>query len=398
MNRRDALKFLGASALVPVVYGAVPGGMRAYAQAAQKQPAAGSIGNRVLVLVELKGGNDGLNTVIPYGEQTLRRLRPSLLLGQNEMVTLGDGLAFHPALKPLMAAWDGGQLGILRGVGYPQPNRSHFRSIEIWETASKSEEMLSEGWIASVLRGNVGKAADGIIIGDYEFGPLTGAAMRNVIMDKPDQFISQAQKIQAAKASAGGGALGHLLRTRAELLDASTKLAPLFAEPPALPVAFPGNGFGNQLKIATQLIMAKASVPVLKVSLGSFDTHVNQRGQHENLLKQLAEGLAAFRAAMIQTGHWNDVLVMTYSEFGRRANENASKGTDHGTAAPHLVMGGRVKGGFHGAQPSLDDLDAGDLKFSTDYRAVYATVARNWWGYKGDIGRLGAYKPLSLLA
>ncbi|MFN4283211.1 MAG: DUF1501 domain-containing protein [Alphaproteobacteria bacterium] len=395
MNRRDALKLLGATALMPVVYGAVPGGMRAYAQAAKQ--AAPSFGNRVLLLVELKGGNDGLNTVIPYADENLRNLRPNLVLPREELATLGDGLAFHPALKPLMAAWDKGDLGILRGVGYPQPNRSHFRSIEIWETASKSEEMLREGWIASVLRGRVGKAADGIVIGDFEFGPLVGARMRNVIMDKPDQFIAQAQKIQAAKDSDGGGALGHLLRTRAELLDASTKLAPLFAEPPALPVAFPNNAFGNQIKIATQLIMAAAGVPVLKVSLGSFDTHVNQRGQHENLLKQLAEGLAAFREAMIQTGHWNDVLVMTYSEFGRRANENASKGTDHGTAAPHLVMGGRVKGGFYGAQPRLDDLDAGDLKFSTDYRAVYATVARNWWGYKGDIGRLAAFKPLSLL-
>ncbi len=394
MKRRDALKFLGATALVPVMYGAVPGGMRAFAQAAKPQ----GVTNRTLVLVELKGGNDGLNTLIPYADENLRRLRPSLVLPQEEMVTLGEGLAFNPALKPLMTAWDKGQLGILRGVGYPQPNRSHFRSIEIWETASKSEEMLREGWIASVLKGNVGATADGIVIGDYEFGPLTGPRMRNVIMDKPDQFIAQAQRIQAAKDSDGGGALGHLLRTRAELLDASTKLAPLFAEPPALPVDFPNNAFGNQLKIATQLIMAQAGVPVLKVSLGSFDTHVNQRGQHDNLLKQLGEGLAAFREAMIQTGHWNDVLVMTYSEFGRRANENASKGTDHGTAAPHLVMGGKAKGGFHGAQPRLDDLDAGDLKFSTDYRAVYATVARNWWGYRGEIGRLGAYKPLSLLA
>lgn len=393
MNRRDALKFLGATALVPVIYGAVPGGMRAFAQSAKPQA-----GSRTLVLVELKGGNDGLNTLIPYADENLRRLRPSLVLPPEGMVTLGEGLAFNPALKPLMAAWDKGHLAILRGVGYPQPNRSHFRSIEIWETASKSEEMLREGWIASVLKGNVGAAADGIVIGDYEFGPLTGPHMRNVIMDRPDQFIAQAQRIQAAKDSDGGGALGHLLRTRAELLDASTKLAPLFAEPPALPVDFPNNGFGNQLKIATQLIMAQAGVPVLKVSLGSFDTHVNQRGQHDNLLKQLGEGLAAFREAMIETGHWNDVLVMTYSEFGRRANENASKGTDHGTAAPHLVMGGKVKGGFHGAQPRLDDLDAGDLKFSTDYRAVYATVARNWWGYRGDIGRLGAYKPLSLLA
>lgn len=394
MNRRDALKLLGATALMPVVYGAVPGGMRAFAQAAK--PAG--LGSRTLVLVELKGGNDGLNTLIPYADENLRRLRPSLVLPPEGMVTLGEGLAFNPALKPLMAAWDKGQLGILRGVGYPQPNRSHFRSIEIWETASKSEEMLREGWIASVLKGNVGATADGIVIGDYEFGPLTGPRMRNVIMDRPDQFIAQAQRIQAAKDSDGGGALGHLLRTRAELLDASTKLAPLFAEPPALPVDFPNNGFGNQLKIATQLIMAQAGVPVLKVSLGSFDTHVNQRGQHDNLLKQLGEGLAAFREAMIKTGHWNDVLVMTYSEFGRRANENASKGTDHGTAAPHLVMGGKAKGGFHGAQPRLDDLDAGDLKFSTDYRAVYATVARNWWGYRGEIGRLGAYKPLSLLA
>ncbi|HEY4135305.1 MAG TPA: DUF1501 domain-containing protein [Alphaproteobacteria bacterium] len=396
LSRRDSLKILGAAALVPVMYGA-PGPLRAYAQAARRLPAS-RIGKRVFVLVELKGGNDGLNTVIPYADPNLPQMRPSLVLPGEEMLTLGDGLAFNPALKPLMAAWDKGDLGILCGVGYPQPNRSHFRSIEIWETASKSEETLSEGWVASTLHGDVGRTADGIVIGDYEFGPLTGSAMRNVIIGKPDQFIAQAKKIQAVKDSSGGGALGYILRTRAELLDASTKLAPLFAEPPALPVAFPSTAFGNELKTAAQLIVADAGVPVLKVSLGSFDTHVNQRGQHDNLLRQLAEGLAAFREAMLVTGHWNDVLMLTYSEFGRRANENASKGTDHGTAAPHLLLGGRIKGGFHGAQPNLEDLEAGDLKFSTDYRAVYATVARDWWGLAGDIGRLGAHKSLGLLA
>ena len=388
MNRRHLLKLAAAGALIATV----PAPLRALAQ-----QAASGLRHRVLLLVELKGGNDGLNMVAPVADPLYHRLRPNLAIAKDAALPLKDGLAFNPVLKPLMDSWHSGDLAIARGIGYPQPNRSHFRSIEIWETASNSQETLQEGWVAGLLKGNVGRAADGIVIGDYEFGPLEGGAMRNVIFDKPEQFIAQAKRMQAIEAQSGG-ALGHLLRVRGELLGATGELAPIFAHPPQLAVEFPSFAFGQQAKVAAQLIAADAGVPVLKIAQRSYDTHVNQRATHDRLLGQLAETLAALRRALIAAGRWNDVLVMTYSEFGRRAAENASRGTDHGTAAPHLLMGGRVKGGFHGAQPRLDSLDAGDLKFTTDYRQLYATVARRWWGIERDLGRLASHKPLEVIA
>lgn len=389
MNRRDLLKYAGLGAFIATV----PAPLRALAQ--QAGPLAR---RRTLVLVELKGGNDGLNTVIPYSDPLYYELRPQLAVAKDGVLPLGGGLGFNPALKPLMAAWDKGELAIVRGVGYPQPNRSHFRSIEIWETASKSEETLHEGWVAAALKGGIGKAADGIIVGDYEFGPLQGPAMRNVIFQQPEQFIAQAKRMKAMEQANAGGALGHLLRVRADLRGATQQLEPLFDQEPQFATEFPKTPFGNQAKVAAQLIVAGAEVPAIKISLRSFDTHVNQRGQHDRLLGVLADGLAALRGALIESGRWNETLVMTYSEFGRRVRENANRGTDHGTASPHLILGGTVKGGFHGIQPRLDDLTDGDLKFSVDYRALYATVARRWWGIAGDIGRLGTYKPLNLVA
>lgn len=387
MNRRSILKLAGLGALIATV----PAPLRALAQ----QAAAG-LRDRVLLLVELKGGNDGLNMVAPVADPLYHRLRPNLAIAKDAALPLQDGLAFNPALKPLMESWQTGDLAIARGIGYPRPNRSHFRSIEIWETASNSEESLQEGWVAGLLKGNVGRAADGIVIGDYEFGPLEGGAMRNVIFNQPEQFIAQAKRMKAIEAQSGG-ALGHLLRVRGELLGATGELEPIFAAPPKLAVEFPAFAFAQQAKVAAQLIAAGAGVPVLKIAQRGYDTHVNQRGAHDRLLGQLAETLAALRGALIAAGRWHDVLIMTYSEFGRRAAENASRGTDHGTAAPHLLLGGSVKGGFHGAQPRLDDLDAGDLKFATDYRRLYATVARRWWGIDSNLGRLAAHRPLDFI-
>lgn len=388
MDRRELLKAL---ALGPLL-GGLPAPLRALAQTAWPPR------SRVLVLVELKGGNDGLNMVAPVGDALYQRQRPTLAIAPDAALPLGERLAFNPVMKPLMAAWQASDLAIARGVGYPQPNRSHFRSIEIWETAADSHETLQEGWVAGALKGNVGQAADGIVIGDYEFGPLEGGAMRNVIFDKPEQFIAQAKRLRGLEGGAGG-ALGHLLRVRGELIGATAELEAVFKAPPPLAVEFPSFAFAQQAKVAAQLIVADAGIPVLKLAQRGYDTHVNQRATHDRLLGQLAETLAALRAALIAANRWQDTLVMTYSEFGRRVGENASRGTDHGTAAPHLAMGGRVRGGFYGAQPRLEELDAGDLKFSLDYRRLYATVARRWWGLdNAALGRLAVHKPLDLIA
>jgi len=384
-NRRDLLKLLGAASLLPLLHGALPGGLRAHAQAA---PGA-AIGKRVLVLVELRGGNDGLATVVPHRDPALRSLRPNLTAPQESLLPIGGDLALHPALKPLMPAWDAGELAVVLGVGYPQPNRSHFRSIEIWETGSRSDEFLTEGWIARVLGGGSAGVADGIALADSRLGPLAGRQMRNLIIERPDQFAAQARRLRPAPESADG-ALGHVLRTRAELVAAADSLAGILERPFPGRVEFPQTQFGRQVATAARLIVSDARVPVLKLGLGSFDTHVNQRRRHDTLLEELAAGLHALRNSMLAAGRWNEVLVMTYSEFGRQVKENASRGSDHGSTAPQFLLGGAVAGGLHGAQPAVEEIDQDDPKGRVDFRDLYGAVARDWWGVAGARSGMGS--------
>ena len=393
LNRRDLLKFLGATPLLPMLYGAVPGNLRAHAEAAPSH----ATGNRVLVLVELRGGNDGLATVIPYKDPGLRKLRPNLMAAQESVLPVGNDLAFHPALEPLMPAWNAGDLAVVLGVGYPNPNRSHFRSIEIWETGSASDELLTEGWVAAALGGGVGAVADGIVIGGDRAGPLAGSRMRNLMMERPEQFIAQARRL---KPVIGGseGALGHILRTRRELVTAAGGLEDRLQPLPEKLAEFPKTVFGAQVKTAARLILSDIKVPVLKLGIGSFDTHTNQRGTHDRLLEQLAAGLQAFREAMRTAGRWDDVLIMTYSEFGRRVRENASRGTDHGTTAPQFLIGGAVTGGLHATQPEPEDVDRDNPDVRVDFRNLYDTLASEWWGIASVRDRTTEQHPLRIIS
>lgn len=354
---------------------------------------------RVLVLVELKGGNDGLNTVIPFRDPAYGRLRPGLAIASDQVLGLDAKTGLHPALAPMMESWTANQLAIVQGVGYDQPNRSHFRSIEIWETASDATTHLHEGWLSQVLAGQTqpGLITEGVAVGNEDDGPMRGSGMRSLSLANPERFFKATKRLirPTHAAAATNPALAHVLKTQNELHAAAEKIERKFAQIPASPVSFPRNKIGRQLEIAARLIAANVPLMVIKVTHGSFDTHANQAGQHRNLLGQLATSLKAFRDAMIQAGAWNDVMVMTYSEFGRRAAENGSRGTDHGTAAPQLLMGGKVKGGLYGKQPSLTDLAGGDLKHHVDFRRVYASVTREWWGLSGRTP--AGKKPLGLI-
>lgn len=343
--------------------------------------------DRVLVLVELKGGNDGLNMVVPYADPAYRRLRPHIALDRDQVLQLSPELGLHPGLKPLLPAWRSGDMGVVLGVGYPEPNRSHFRSIEIWDTASASNQYLSQGWIARAMQGNPRPASfalDAVTIDDNVL-PLSGPGLRNVVLRDVENFIRQAERMQqAASERAGNPALRHLLKVQGEIHHAALTLRDRMKNAPAPSVDMPGTLFGRQLDLALRLLLSGTPLTTIKLALGGFDTHARQREAHDRLMGVLGEGLAAFRAALIAAGLWDRVLVMTYSEFGRRVAENGSRGTDHGTAAPHFVMGGRVKGGFHGRQPPLDDLSEGDLRHTVDFRDVFATVARRWWGLDAE--------------
>lgn len=346
---------------------------------------AGSVSERVLILVELKGGNDGLNTVVPYADATYLSLRPNVQIKASEVIALdtlaGLKLGLHPSLSPLLSLWEKQQLAIVQGLGYPLPNLSHFRSIEIWDTASKSSEYLDEGWVTRAMHAGLEKAqftTQGVIVGAGDFGPLAGA--RAVTLQNTDAFVNQA-RLATVHEVAGTAALKHILQVESDISAAAQGLR---TEKVNFKTEFPNTPFGNAAKAAAQIVagqQAKAGVPVLRLSLGSFDTHQNQLGTHANLLKQLADGLAALQSALQEINAWDRTLIATYSEFGRRARQNQSNGTDHGTSAPHFVMGGAVRGGWHGAMSDLQRLDANqNLLFTTDFRSLLATIAKDWWG------------------
>jgi uncharacterized protein (DUF1501 family) len=347
---------------------------------------------RILLLVELKGGNDGLNTVIPYADPRYHQLRPGIGVARERTLQLDEHVGLHEKLTPLMESWKAGDLAIVQGVGYSNPNRSHFRSIEIWDTASAANQTLSEGWIARAFDGTrlpQGAGVDSIVI-DTNSLPMMGPELRTIVMQDAENFLRQAQAMKGKPAPSDGGnaALRHLLAVRQEVNAAAAGLSEKLREAQAPAHDYPnGPIFGRQLDLATRIITSGVPVVAVKVALGGFDTHANQATTHENLLAVLANGLSTFRTNMIAANRWNDVLVMTYSEFGRRAKQNASGGTDHGAAAPHFVMGGKVKGGLHGVQPSLADLQDGDVRHTVDFRDVYTTVARGCWNQQRSFGQ-----------
>jgi uncharacterized protein (DUF1501 family) len=348
----------------------------------------------LLVLLELRGGNDGLNTVAPVEDGRYFDVRPRLALRGEDVVALGEGMALHPALAPLRTLWDAREMTVIRGVGYPRPNLSHFRSIEIWDTASDSGQYLHEGWLTrAALQAPAFRAAaaDGVVIGATDLGPLGGGA-RAIALADPARFARQSRLAAAAPIEARG-ALAHLLRVERDIARAGVELRPDVN----FGTGFPPGPFGIAVRRAAE-VAATRRVPVIRVTLGGFDTHRNQSNVQAALLRQVAEGVRALRAALAEIAVWRDTLVLTYSEFGRRPRENASGGTDHGTAGVMFAFGPRVAGGFVGDAPSLARLDDdGNLRYTTDFRAVYATVLERWWGLD-SVRVLGArLPPLPLL-
>ncbi len=392
MNRRHFLQTLGAAASVPLA-----GTFNGVSWAAPAPtPANTTPYGNLLILIELKGANDGLNTVVPFANPAYASLRPRIAIARDQVLQLSEQEGLHPSLKPLMALWDNKELAVVQGLGYPNPNLSHFRSIEIWDTASKSEEYLDAGWLARAFNAVPAPkqfAADGVVVGSSDMGPLSGQGVRTIALADTAQFLRNARLAQAGS-DQRNSALKHILAVEQEILHAAGKLNTNFA----FKTEFPRNGFGNQVRTAAQLVASKAGIATIRLTLTGFDTHANQLGTHANLLKELAEGIAALKSAMEELNRWNSTLVMTYAEFGRRPKENQSSGTDHGTASVHFVTGGKVKGGLYGEGPRLDRLDGnGNLPFAVDFRSMYATVIDKWW--QGDSAKVlgGKFAALDLI-
>lgn len=366
--------------------------------------------DRVLVVVQLGGGNDGLNTVVPHGLDDYYRARPKLGLKGDEILRLNDELALNSKLTDLMRLYDDGKLGIVQGVGYPNPDRSHFRSMEIWQTASESDEYLSRGWIGRYFDNcceGAPRPQAGVAIGDRPQA-FDGEKGIGISTTDPGKFGWQPGK--GADMTAAFNALNHEAPAGSPVLDflqhtatnaiMSSKEVQEAARRGGVEAPQPGGGRRGAPQLATVagLIRGGLQTRIYYVSVGGFDTHANQADQHGRLLQQFSTAMAEFQAQLERDGTADRVTTMVFSEFGRRVHENGSGGTDHGTAAPLFLVGKHVKPGIHGAMPSLTDLDDGDLKHTVDFRAVYATLLQDWFA-ADPVKVLGKpYDTLGLLA
>lgn len=378
MKRRS---FLQKSALASTSI-FVPAFLRAY----QSGPLHSSRSGKILVIVQLSGGNDGLNTVVPFRNDIYYQQRPSLAIGKNEVVKLSDQLGLNPVLSPLQSLYDDGLLSIINNVGYPNPDRSHFRSMDIWHTASESDEYLSTGWLGRYLDSSCEgcQAAHHALEIDDELSlALKGQNKKGFAMSNPNQLKRQTNnpllKHLAEQAQPDHeenvAYLYKILADTYSSADYLTEKAKTFRSK----ASYPTTPFGRRLQQISELICADTDTRIYYVSLTGFDTHVNQKNQQERLLKQYAEGMKTFVQDLQQNNLLDDTLIMTFSEFGRRVKQNASRGTDHGTANNLFLMGGKLKHpGFYNEGPDLSSLDNGDLIYKVDFRDIYATILNKW--------------------
>lgn len=343
MNRRELITAILAGMSIPL--------------APLELAAASARNGRRLILVELSGVNDGLNTLVPIKDECYRELRPKIGLLKHEVFDLDQELALHSAMKPLDAAWQAGDMAVLQGLGYPGQNRSHFKSIAIWETGGDGNNSGKTGWLTEDIEGVAGAEqldAHGISL-DGGMGVFASPSGIWLSMTSMAQFSNLRTKIETLKTVDSKNPALSLVLDRGRALDASMrsiskKIGNLRYQSP---MRINAGDFGKQISMAASLIDAGIDAPVLKLKINGFDTHENQAWRHHALLRNLAKGLSGLRKALKRSGHWEDTLVMTYSEFGRRALENESGGTDHGTAAPHFLMSGALDGGIWGTHPDL---------------------------------------------
>lgn len=336
--------------------------------------------DRILILVEMQGGNDGLNTLVPYADPLYRQLRPRIALAREQVIQLDERLGLHPALEPLLPLWRIGRMAAVAGLGYAGANRSHFMGIAEWDTARAIDvNGAGIGWVTRALD-HIGARgpSDGVVLGRPHLGPLDGSP-RTLMVDDPLRVARAGRAIPLPGGIGPTPQLQHVLAVQQSLRQAGDALAERLATVELPAVEFSASRFGDQMRAALRLILSGAPVRAIKVSIGSFDTHAIQPGIHNLLLGILARDLANFAGVLMARGAWERVMILTYSEFGRRAHENTAGGTDHGLAAAQFALGGGVRGGLYGVQPRLDDLDDGDVKYTTDFRAYYAT-ALEWWG------------------
>lgn len=344
---------------------------------------------KVLVMVQLSGGNDGLNTVIPVRNDIYYQSRPLLGIKREDALSLTDDIGLNPAFKGIKGLYDQGYVSILNNIGYPDPNRSHFRSMDIWQTGSKSDELLSTGWLGRYLDVTCTDCdvhnTRAVELDDSLSLSMKGKTRKGLAVRDVDQFYKASKDpyFTALNAKDHGKEheaqlAGYLYKTLGETISSADYIkqhTKLYTPGQA----YPESAIGNRMKTIAQLINSGSNTKVYYVSHGSFDTHVNQRNQQERLFGQLDEAMVAFVNDLKSANRFNDVLIVSFSEFGRRVGQNASQGTDHGTASNMFAVSGVLKKpGLYNEMPDLTNLDQGDLKYTIDFKQVYATILDKW--------------------
>jgi uncharacterized protein (DUF1501 family) len=346
-------------------------------------------GNKVLVVIQLSGGNDGLNTIIPYRNDIYYRSRPALGIKKDAALGLSDDLGIHPSLKTFKALYDEGNLSVLNNVGYPNPDRSHFRSMDIWHSASDSRDYWNSGWIGRYLDAQCkgcDKPTQALEIDDTLSLALKGDNVKGLALTDPTRLFGTSNEKYFKSLLQNQQQHGHnehdnadyLYKTMAETISSASYIQQQVKTYKSKQ-QYPNSALGKNLKTISELIMTDINTSVYYVSHGSFDTHVGQDGQQKRLFEQLDDAVRVFTDDLKKNNRFQDVVVMTFSEFGRRVAQNASGGTDHGTANNMFLIGGGLKEkGILNDGPDLNNLQDGDLKYKVDFKSVYATLLGNW--------------------
>lgn len=409
VHRFSRRSFLQQSAAVT---GALAIGSKLPAFLAQAASASNlAINNdRFVIVIQLSGGNDGLNTVVPHRDSAYRSARPTLRINSSDVLAINNELGFHPACRGLADMLEANRMAIINGVGYEQPNRSHFESMDIWHSCRRKEDRGPDGWLGRAFDLNRSPDATdpaGLFLGANKLPAALVARDTQVpTIDSPEQFKLQgddagllAETLQpsAEMQAAGSDDLASFLeQSTTAAVEVSEKIARALAEAKTSS-DYPTTPLGNKLNTIARFIESGFQTKVYYVELDGFDTHSQQAEAHRSLLEQWSDALAALTKDLERMGRLDDAVVLSFSEFGRRVAENASEGTDHGAAAPVFLSGGKVAGGVIGEIPSLENLDDGDLRYHTDFRRVYSTVLGQWLGWDPTSILGSDFAPLEVL-
>ena len=349
----------------------------------------------ILVVIQMGGGNDGLNTVVPFSEEAYYRVRPTLAVPANNVLKVTDTLGLHPSLAKAKTLYDKGAMAVIQGVGYPNPSRSHFKSMEIWHTADPEGRVIRYGWVGRYFDSKCPvceQPTAGVNVGSSLPLAMQAESGQGVTLETPETFqwmpslngIGEREQVELfrllnAPAPNEPGTIDFLRHTAMNAYVSAERVRDAIGMYKG-GVEYPNTRFAYSMKLIAQMVAGNLPTKVYYAHIAGFDTHAAQRGAHDRLLNDLASGVEAFYRDLEAQGNADRVVVLAFSEFGRRVGENGSAGTDHGTAAPMFIFGKPIKGGLYGQHPSLTDLTDGDLRHGIDFRSVYATVLDKWLG------------------